>query len=110
MFSNNHELFQQLRKAIFKCLVLKAKISLRCKIYLSLTVMQMRECTVKKEETMDDFYQEMGSVGSTAAGRVERKVLQGPWWKWSLWRADTSTSEKEKKEITAYSCSQAGSQ
>lgn len=59
---------------------------------------------------MDNFYQERGPVGSTAAERVERKVLQGPWWKWSLWRADTSTSEKEKKEIPAYSCFQAGSQ
>lgn len=30
---------------------------------------------------MDYFNQERGPVGSTAAGRVERNVLRGPWWK-----------------------------
>lgn len=55
---------------------------------------------------MDYFNQERGPVGSTAAGRVERNMLRGPWWKWSLWKADTSASENENDEgIPAYSCS-----
>lgn len=95
--------FNNWEKLFLNVFFLKAKISFRCKTYLYLAEKQMEESTVEKEDGR--FLSRKGTRRKHSC-RDSKKQSPGPWWKWSLWRADTSASENENNErLPAYSCS-----
>lgn len=75
MFSNNHQLFQQLRKLFLNVFFLKARFLIDARSTYVWLKSRWKN-PVEKEEKMDYFYQEREPVESTATRIVESDRFQ----------------------------------